>query len=58
MIGLLLGLIVVGIVLYYVPMDARIRQLVYILAVLCVALSLLGIIWALVSGVWDFPRFR
>lgn len=58
MIGLLLGLIVVGIVLYYVPMDARIRQLVYILAVLCVALSLLGIIWSLISGVWGFPHFR
>ena len=61
MISLVLTLILIGVLLWlmetYIPMDARIKQLVYIVVIICVVVWLLSVFGVLTYDV-PVPRLR
>jgi hypothetical protein len=61
MIQLVLTLVIIGVLLYllneYVPMDARIKQIIYIVVIICVVLWLLNVFGILAYDI-PVPRLR
>jgi hypothetical protein len=61
MIGVVLTLVVIGVLLYlldsYVPMDARIKQLIYVVVIICVIFWLINVFGLLNYDV-PIPRLR
>lgn len=57
LLGLIVVLIVIGVALHLVEMDARIKQSVYVLTALLVVLWVLQA-FGLVGPLWDAPRPR
>jgi hypothetical protein len=61
MIQLVLTLVIIGVLLYllneYVPMDARIKQIIYIVVIICVVIWLLNVFGILAYDV-PVPRLR
>lgn len=61
MIGVVLTLVVIGVLLYlldsYVPMDARIKQLIYVVVIICVIFWLINV-FGLLSYDVPIPRLH
>ena len=58
MIGLILVLIILGVILQFIPMDAKVRQIIYVVIVIAVILCLLDMfdIWSISGARWHYHR--